>query len=391
MTGSGSASTRNFAAAVQSGPTLAPEDQPHPDTSLLETGEHVAGPEIHTSLDGEADKVNGQSPISPGSAPLPSDMLIPPATVVDEKTAEALRTAMEQDEPSEAAHFDQVKEDRKLRAVHAQAQNAAALANQIKTDHKAADKKAEKAEVEHTKELVHDVAEEAAKKAKQLHREGHFKVDEVKGEVKETAEQVKDKAGEAKDKVKDKAEDVAAEAKSALNKAEHEASKVGKKLSAEAKEFYADPKNTARKYADKAGQKGAEFVDEAEDKFAELSRKAKAEGRELDAEVRAFYADPKNKSKEYVAKGKKAASEAEKKAEKAARAAAREIRSHPFATSGVVGLLNLTLLAGTGYLAYTNWTRPHWDRKVVSAVAAAWATIGGLQALGYHEVFEAKK
>jgi hypothetical protein len=49
--------SRNFAAAVKEGETVPPEQQPHPDTSLLETGEHRDA----SSFDAEKDKVNGKS------------------------------------------------------------------------------------------------------------------------------------------------------------------------------------------------------------------------------------------------------------------------------------------------------------------------------------------
>lgn len=220
-------------------------------------------------------------------------------SVVDEATAERLRQAIERDEPSSAEHFAQVKQDAQLAQVHAQATNAAKLANQIKENNTPADR----AETAHTKELGKEIAAEAAAEAKHFTAEAKAHGAEIYAEGKDMAGQAKGKAAELE-------------------------------------------------------KKGAKALSAAEKKAAELEKRAAAEAREL-----------------------------KKKADKAARAAARELRSHPFATSGVVGVINFALLAGTGYLAYTNWSRPHWDRKVVAGVASAWAVLGGLQVAGYEEVF----
>lgn len=46
----------------------------------------------------------------------------------------------------------------------------------------------------------------------------------------------------------------------------------------------------------------------------------------------------------------------------------REVVLRPKVLGGVVGLLNVGILGGIGYSAYTNWDAPRWDRRVVSAV-----------------------
>lgn len=126
---------------------------------------------------------------------------------------------------------------------------------------------------------------------------------------------------------------------------------------------------------------------EAKSKGKELAGEAKAKASEYEKKGEKALSAAESKAKELEKRAEVEARELKKKADKAARAAARELRSHPFATSGVVGVVNFALLAGTGYLAYTNWNRPHWDRKIVGAVASAWAVIGGLQVAGYEEVF----
>lgn len=46
----------------------------------------------------------------------------------------------------------------------------------------------------------------------------------------------------------------------------------------------------------------------------------------------------------------------------------KEIVLRPGVLGGLVGVANLGVLGGVGYAAYTNWDRPAWDRRVVSAV-----------------------
>ena len=254
-----------------------------------------------------------------------ADLCSLPIAVVDEQTAEQLRQAIERDESSEADHFAKVKRDAELAQVHAQATNAARLANQIKTDHAAADKKAAKAEVEHTKELAHQVAEEAANEAK------HFVAD---------------------------------------------AKAHGSEIYAEGKEL-----------AGKAEKKGEQLAGEAKSKGKELAGEAKGKASEYEKKGEKVLSAAENKAKEYERKAEAEARELKKKADKAARAAARELRSHPFATSGVVGAVNLALVAGTGYFAYANWQKPHWDRRIIGAITSAWAVVAGLQVAGYEEIF----
>lgn len=47
---------------------------------------------------------------------------------------------------------------------------------------------------------------------------------------------------------------------------------------------------------------------------------------------------------------------------------AREVVLRPGVLGGVVGLVNVGILGGVGYAAYTNWDAPRWDRRTVSAV-----------------------
>ncbi|KAI9437751.1 hypothetical protein H4582DRAFT_1957341 [Lactarius indigo] len=47
--------------------------------------------------------------------------------------------------------------------------------------------------------------------------------------------------------------------------------------------------------------------------------------------------------------------------------------------SGLVGLLNVGVLGVVSYLAYTNWQRPRWDKRVVSATSAGLIALWGTE------------
>ena len=47
----------------------------------------------------------------------------------------------------------------------------------------------------------------------------------------------------------------------------------------------------------------------------------------------------------------------------------REVILRPGVLGGIVGVVNLGILGGVGYAAYTNWDEQRWDRRVVSAVS----------------------
>ncbi|THH15476.1 hypothetical protein EW146_g5004 [Bondarzewia mesenterica] len=56
---------------------------------------------------------------------------------------------------------------------------------------------------------------------------------------------------------------------------------------------------------------------------------------------------------------------------------AREQILRPGVLGGIVGLINVGILGTVGYFAYTNWDRPHWDRRTVSAVSVGLLTLWG--------------
>ncbi|KAL0580323.1 hypothetical protein V5O48_001660 [Marasmius crinis-equi] len=58
----------------------------------------------------------------------------------------------------------------------------------------------------------------------------------------------------------------------------------------------------------------------------------------------------------------------------------RQLREHllrPGVLGGLVGLVNAAILGTVGYFSYTNWDKPTWDRRIVSAVSVGLLTLWG--------------
>ncbi|RPD53508.1 hypothetical protein L227DRAFT_581275 [Lentinus tigrinus ALCF2SS1-6] len=55
--------------------------------------------------------------------------------------------------------------------------------------------------------------------------------------------------------------------------------------------------------------------------------------------------------------------------------AAREHILRPGVLGGLLGVLNAGILGTVGYFSYTNWDRPTWDRRIVSAVSVGLLTL----------------
>ena len=50
-------------------------------------------------------------------------------------------------------------------------------------------------------------------------------------------------------------------------------------------------------------------------------------------------------------------------------------------TINLLGTVNVSVLGIVGYLAYTNWKRPSWDKRVVSATSAGLIALWGTEML----------
>ncbi|KAI1795497.1 hypothetical protein LXA43DRAFT_970433 [Ganoderma leucocontextum] len=69
-----------------------------------------------------------------------------------------------------------------------------------------------------------------------------------------------------------------------------------------------------------------------------------------------------------------------KKAKREGAALYRTAREHflrPGVLGGLLSVLNAGVLGAVGYLSYTNWNKPTWDKRVVSAVSVGLLTLWG--------------
>jgi len=60
----------------------------------------------------------------------------------------------------------------------------------------------------------------------------------------------------------------------------------------------------------------------------------------------------------------------------------------PGVLGGILGLVNTSILGAVGYYSYINWDKPHWDRRIVSAVSVGLLTLWGGEgylAENYHQ------
>ncbi|GAA5888627.1 hypothetical protein JCM6882_009025 [Rhodosporidiobolus microsporus] len=137
-------------------------------------------------------------------------------------------------------------------------------------------------------------------------------------------------------------------------------------------------------------------VESVEEKGEELAKDAKKKGKEVEKEVKEKWEEGKKEAKEFAGKVEKEAKKDAKKLQKKASEVEKEGRAlakqYPYAASGIVGLVNVALIAVPAYFAYKHWNQPRWDRRVVSAVAVGLATVfGGESALGWFEYKQEQK
>ena len=63
----------------------------------------------------------------------------------------------------------------------------------------------------------------------------------------------------------------------------------------------------------------------------------------------------------------------------------------PGVFGGILGLVNLAILGGTGYASYVHWDKPTWDRRIVSAVSAAILAVWGAEGVLAEKFIEHRK
>ncbi|GAA5832353.1 hypothetical protein JCM11251_006421 [Rhodosporidiobolus azoricus] len=175
----------------------------------------------------------------------------------------------------------------------------------------------------------------------------------------------------------------------------HEVDKVEPivaKTEQKGEELKNDAKQKGKEVEKEVKQKGREV----EQKGREVEKEVKQKGKEVEKEVKEKWAEGKKEAKEFADKAEKEVKKDAKKLQKKASEVEKEGRAlakqYPYAASGIVGLVNLTLIAVPAYFAYKNWHQPRWDRRIVSAVAVGLtAAFGAESALGWFEYQQEQK
>lgn len=161
-------------------------------------------------------------------------------------------------------------------------------------------------------------------------------------------------------------------------------------VEAEATKSFEDGKKAVEQGANEAGKKVEQGKEEVKEKVAEGKKEAKQTYEAGKKEAKELYAEGKKDAKEFANKVEKEAKKDAKKIQKKASEVEKEGRKlaseYPYAASGIVGAINVALIAVPAFYAYQNWNKPHWDRRIVSAVAVGLtAAFGAESALGWFE------
>jgi len=310
-----------------------PEElEAHPDTSLLEKKEDHPSHKGEQAVDYEAEHVH----------------------VVDQDEARKLREAM--------GHADEshIEDDFALAREHKQARDAAA--QKARTASSSQQNKPQPQS--QTQSQSRDIPAPAKQAAKDVSSEQARLKAETQKELKEEVDVV---AATAEDKLEKGKQNAEQGAKVAEKKYEE-----GKK---EVKETYAEGKKEIK-------EKYAEGKAEAKEKYAEGKKEVKEKWEEGKKDAKEFAGKVEKEAKKDAKKVQKKASEVEREG----RALARE---YPYAATGIIGAVNVALIAVPAYYAYANWHHPRWDRRIVSAVAVGLtAAFGAESALGWFEYKE---
>jgi len=214
-----------------------------------------------------------------------------------------------------------------------------------------ADAQKVEAKAKQTKDAAEDKAKQGAEKAKQT-------ADVAADKAKQAAGTVEAKAKETKDAVASKAEDVKDKAKQTAADVEAEAKKDYSAAKSEVKKGAAKTEQTAEQAADNAAET-TKFEYDA------LSTQAKAAYNKMSKEARQDW--------------HKLSKESKKRWEEAKNSEAAKELQKPEVWGSLLGVTNLALLGGVAYVAISNWNKPRWDRRVVSATVIGLGTWFGLQ------------
>ncbi|GAA5930395.1 uncharacterized protein JCM15063_004794 [Sporobolomyces koalae] len=198
-----------------------------------------------------------------------------------------------------------------------------------------------------------DAATQQARLKAQTQQELKKEVDVVEAEASSQVEQGKATA----EKTAKDADKVVKDTKQEVNKTYNSAKEQGKEALAEgkkeAKEKYAEGKKVAGEKWEQGKKEAKEFADKAEKEVKKDAKKVQKKAGEIEKEGRAL------------------------------------AREYPYAATGLVGAVNLALVAVPAYYAYQNWNKPRWDRRIISAfVVGLTAAFGAESALGWFEYKE---
>ncbi|GAA6032089.1 hypothetical protein JCM8097_007065 [Rhodosporidiobolus ruineniae] len=137
-------------------------------------------------------------------------------------------------------------------------------------------------------------------------------------------------------------------------------------------------------------------AESVEDKGKDALHKAEKKGKEVEREVKDKWDEGKKEAKQFADKAEKEVKKDAKKLQKKASEVEKEGRAlakqYPYAASGLVGVVNLALIAIPTYFAVKHWHEPRWDRRVVSAVVVGLSAVFGAEsALGFFEYKQEKQ
>lgn len=194
---------------------------------------------------------------------------------------------------------------------------------------------------------------------------------------KQAEKEVKSKANETANKAEKKGEEVKEEAKAAGSEAKKEAQKVGE----EAKQSLNKAGTATEKKAEEAKQELSKAGKEAEKKYEKGKEEAKREYDELSDKAKKAY----NKMSAEAQKDWDALSaESKKRWAQAKDSDVGQELQKPEVWGSLLAVSNLAVIGTVGWFAYTNWQKPRWDRRVVSATVIGVASWFGLQ--GYAQI-----
>lgn len=214
-----------------------------------------------------------------------------------------------------------------------------------------ADAQKVEAKAKETKDAAEDKAKQGADKAKQT-------ADVAADKAKQAAGTAEAKAKETKDAVASKAED-----------AKEKAKQTAANVEAEAKKDYSAAKSEVKKGAAKTEQAAEQVADNAAEttkfEYEAMSEQAKTAYNKMSKEAREDW--------------HKLSKESKKRWEQAKNSEAAKDLQKPEVWGSILGVTNLALLGGVAYAVITNWNKPRWDRRVVSATVIGLGSWFGLQ------------